>query len=235
MCMGVDSSFTDPGATAIDNCDGILTDSIKVSGTLDSSTAGTYTLLYTVSDAAANIANVYRYVNVVAVTIANFNSAATGVNQITFADLSTSNPTSWLWDFGDLNGSTLQNPTPHTYVSSGDYTVCLTAENCGGRDSICKVVTAVTGIDELDLDKAISIHPNPSEGVINLDIALLHPEDLTIKLYNVIGETIFLIRKDDLIGKNRISIDLSGYPIGIYMLEVKNDKGVTTKKITLAK
>ena len=43
---------------------------------------------------------------------------------ITFSDISTGNPTSWTWDFGDGNSSTLQNPT-HTYSSAGIYNVSL--------------------------------------------------------------------------------------------------------------
>lgn len=47
--------------------------------------------------------------------------------QIPFTDISTGNITiaQWLWNFGDTNTSTLQNPT-HGYTASGDYTVTLT-------------------------------------------------------------------------------------------------------------
>ncbi len=42
-----------------------------------------------------------------------------------------SDATSYLWDFGDSNTSTLENPD-HTYASSGTYIVTLTASNgCG--------------------------------------------------------------------------------------------------------
>jgi hypothetical protein len=44
---------------------------------------------------------------------------------VSFADASSNSPTAWQWDFGDLNTSTLQNPT-HTYTSAGVYTVTLT-------------------------------------------------------------------------------------------------------------
>ena len=47
---------------------------------------------------------------------------------ITFTDLSTGTPTSWLWDFGDGNSSTLQNPT-HTYSNAGTYNVSLTVSD----------------------------------------------------------------------------------------------------------
>lgn len=44
------STFTDPGVTAIDNLDGDLTEAVVTSGTVDSDTAGTYTITYSVSD-----------------------------------------------------------------------------------------------------------------------------------------------------------------------------------------
>ncbi|RKY56314.1 MAG: hypothetical protein DRP89_01620, partial [Candidatus Neomarinimicrobiota bacterium] len=45
--------------------------------------------------------------------------------EVQFTDLSTGNPTSWAWDFGDGSTSTVQNPS-HTYESVGSYTVMLT-------------------------------------------------------------------------------------------------------------
>jgi hypothetical protein len=56
MTIEVGSTFTDPGATALDVGDGDLTSSIVVSGSVDTSTLGTYTLTYNVSDASGNAA-----------------------------------------------------------------------------------------------------------------------------------------------------------------------------------
>ena len=54
---------------------------------------------------------------------------------VTFTDLSTNNPTSWLWNFGDTVNTTsaLQNPT-HIYSLPGNYSVELTATNDGGSN-----------------------------------------------------------------------------------------------------
>ncbi|MBN2734281.1 MAG: PKD domain-containing protein [Methanomicrobiaceae archaeon] len=52
---------------------------------------------------------------------------------VTFTDLSTGTPTSWLWDFGDGGTSTLQNPV-HVYSARGRYTVSLTVSNAYGND-----------------------------------------------------------------------------------------------------
>lgn len=50
---------------------------------------------------------------------------------VNFQDLSTGSVTSWQWDFGDGNTSTLQNPS-HTYTSYGSFTVTLVATNAFG-------------------------------------------------------------------------------------------------------
>ncbi|QAY65384.1 immunoglobulin-like domain-containing protein [Paenibacillus protaetiae] len=60
------SAFTDPGATASDNRDRGLTDAIVVTGSVDQSKTGTYSLYYNVSDEAGNAADqVTRTVRVV--------------------------------------------------------------------------------------------------------------------------------------------------------------------------
>ncbi|XID93377.1 immunoglobulin-like domain-containing protein [Paenibacillaceae bacterium WGS1546] len=56
MTVEANSPFVDPGATAQDVQDGDLSASIIVTGTVDPSTLGTYTLTYNVSDAAGNAA-----------------------------------------------------------------------------------------------------------------------------------------------------------------------------------
>ena len=60
-----DTAWVDPGVEAHDVRDGNLTSDVVVSGTVDVNTTGTYTLTYTVSDAAGNEASITRTVNVV--------------------------------------------------------------------------------------------------------------------------------------------------------------------------
>ncbi|HIL55722.1 MAG TPA: DUF5011 domain-containing protein, partial [Verrucomicrobia bacterium] len=50
------TTFGNPGAAAVDNVDGDLTSSIIVSGSVDTSTIGTYTINYDISDAVGNAA-----------------------------------------------------------------------------------------------------------------------------------------------------------------------------------
>jgi PKD repeat protein len=54
---------------------------------------------------------------------------------VSFSDLSINAATSWLWEFGDGNTSTDQNPT-HTYTNEGSCTVTLTSTNAFGSNVI---------------------------------------------------------------------------------------------------
>lgn len=56
---------------------------------------------------------------------------------VNFQNLSTGNPTSWSWDFGNGNTSTLQNPVA-TYFTPGTYTVKLTATNVNGSNTLTR-------------------------------------------------------------------------------------------------
>ncbi len=59
---------------------------------------------------------------------------------VRFHDLSTGNPTSWAWEFGDGSTSTEQHPV-HVYPFEGSYDVRLTVWNAYGSDTIFKTGT----------------------------------------------------------------------------------------------
>ena len=60
--LTVGDTFTDPGATATDDVDGAVT--VNISGSVDTSQAGAYTLTYTATDTAGNQATATRTVEV---------------------------------------------------------------------------------------------------------------------------------------------------------------------------
>ena len=68
--------------------------------------------------------------SVASTSVANFDSDTTEVyapGKITFIDISSGSPTSWLWDFGDGFDSTEKNPV-HQYNTPGIYNVSLTTD-----------------------------------------------------------------------------------------------------------
>ena len=97
-----------------------------------------YTVALTATNRYGNNTNTKsNYINVGNPPVANFSGTPTTGNKplsVTFTDSSTNSPTSWSWNFGDSNTSTVQNPS-HSYTSAGKYTVALTATNQYGSNT----------------------------------------------------------------------------------------------------
>jgi uncharacterized repeat protein (TIGR01451 family) len=66
MTVECSASFSDPGATAADSCDGAL--GVTVSGSVNTGAVGSYTLTYSATDASGNTGTATRTVNVVDTT-----------------------------------------------------------------------------------------------------------------------------------------------------------------------
>ncbi len=64
LYISVGSKYVEPGYVAIDNCDGNVTENVKVTGYVDTSKKGTYELIYSVSDDYGNETKVTRFVKV---------------------------------------------------------------------------------------------------------------------------------------------------------------------------
>ena len=75
------------------------------------------------------------------------NDPFTCSGDVSFQDDSYGQPSGWLWNFGDGNTSTLQNPI-HSYLSEGTYDVSLFVSNALGQDSI--LLTSVVVVDFAD-------------------------------------------------------------------------------------
>ncbi|MDL2260975.1 PKD domain-containing protein [Methanimicrococcus sp. OttesenSCG-928-J09] len=104
--------------------------------------SGTYTVKLTVSNSYGNnTATKDKYITVGSVPRANFNAdVLSGIapHPVQFTDLSTGEPTSWSWDFGDGSTSTEKNPK-HTYQKSGYYNVTLTVKNAYGQSTLYRM------------------------------------------------------------------------------------------------
>lgn len=99
---------------------------------------GTYTVELTVTNAAGSD-SVSQFVEVPGQLVAAFTFVPSGLT-VSFTDASEGDPTSWQWDFGDGDSSSLQNPT-HTYDAAGSYTVTLTVRRGSDSDLDRRTVT----------------------------------------------------------------------------------------------
>ena len=178
--VGVDQTvyFTDSSSGGVapltyqwDFNNDTITDSTEQNPTHSYSSAGTYTVVLTITDAAGGTDPETKasYITVVAGLVADFSADRTAVvvgQTVTFTNKTSGGGTwvSYKWDFGD--GTTYSTyskdvqPT-HSYASMGPYTVFLTATNLWGSDSDNETktnyitVSAVLAVD-FSADKVVA-------------------------------------------------------------------------------
>lgn len=149
---------------------------------------GTYTVTLTATNNCGSYVEQkvdYITVDPCVAPIADFSgSPVSGEAPLTvdFTDLSTGNPTSWDWNFGDGGTSTEQNPS-HTYTSQGTYMVTLTAANVCGSD-VEQKVDYIT-VTEPQFQKAYALSDIPVIGTVSGSFANTHASDDS---YEVITE-----------------------------------------------
>ena len=102
------------------------------------------------------------------------NTYGTSPRLVQFHDESGGFPTEWLWDFGDGETSTLQDPT-HEYVAEGAYTVTLTVSNGNGTSDPLIKTNYVTVIPAAD----IAFTANPLTVDIDQDVSFTDESEVT--------------------------------------------------------
>ncbi|MFT3793783.1 alkaline phosphatase PhoX [Flavobacterium sp.] len=137
---------------------------------------------------------------------------------VTFADLSTNNPSSWNWSFegGTPATSTEQNPTV-TYATAGTYNVTLTAANVAGSSQMVEksdyiIVEEALGVAE-PLKGKLSVYPNPTQGVVNIDLVNDKAEKVAVKVTDMLGRAVAHTLETTASGLNeKLRLNIEGNP-----------------------
>ncbi|MBI3501584.1 MAG: T9SS type A sorting domain-containing protein [Bacteroidetes bacterium] len=91
-----------------------------------------------------------------------------------------------------------------------------------------------TGVEEIIQEDMVSVYPNPTTDNIFVHINAYDLGNVTLKLYNIMGETISQT-KETVSVPAKFTFNLSNYPAGIYLLEVRSENNKSVKKIILNK
>jgi PKD repeat protein len=147
---------------------------------------------------------------------------------ITFTDLSANNPSSWFWTFeGGIPATSNEAAPTVAYLDEGNFNVSLTAGNVAGtgtevakEEYIIVEEVIILGIDDV-LKDAITIYPNPTSGIINVDVAN-QEGDITVEVFNMLGQNVLTQKDATTIGAKRtVTLDLAPYVKANQMLVVK--------------
>jgi PKD repeat protein len=145
------------------------------------------------------------------------------------------NATSYLWDFGDGNTNTENNPS-HTYASSGTYIVMLTATYMDCNDIITHEVSLpMVGTNDqlINNNEAVTMFPNPSAGLISIRMTEQAPGTVSVTVFNTLGKIIHESTTSYQTENQTINLDLSNHPKGIYFIKIGSNNLKANKKIML--
>jgi len=180
-------------------------------------------------------------------------------NGIQFTNTSTGTTafTTYSWEFGDGETSTEENPH-HTYIHSGDYTVCLfiNDDSTGCASHFCHPVhiyhygeghhhqgQMVSGDHKMGphdphagFGHLMTNYPNPFSVSTTLEYELAQPALVTIEVYNSFGKRLMLLSgaiEDKGIQTHVINADL--LEPGLYFIRWSCDDETYMKTITVVK
>jgi len=168
---------------------------------------------------------------------------------------STGNNLTYFWDFGDGNTSTLAYPN-YTYSTNGPFQICLTVSNGNGCTSTyCDSINsggivlkqsgftiniqapALTDIkNEIDLISELNTYPNPVKNNLTIELNLTENTQIEIVATDLIGNIVAKIINESMtIGINTIQWNVNNLPNGVYLLNIKSNNSIKTKKLVINK
>jgi subtilisin-like proprotein convertase family protein len=139
------------------------------------------------------------------------------------------------WDFGD--GTLGSGVAPiHTYSLAGTYIVTLTVFNgtCATTSAQTITVGVVSGMEGYQSGLfEVNVNPNPSRDKFTLEYQLVNPSEVTVTVYNVIGEEVRIFPSENqLSGKHTVELD--NLEKGAYLVKVSaNDKSIVKRIMKL--
>lgn len=164
--------------------------------------------------------------------------------------------TTYNWDFGDGNTSTQPFPT-HTYTNIGWYQICLTVYTTDGTDSCLSTYCDSLGMDAngnllykgnstgftlnvmdpnaIGLDENplndFALYPNPANSQITLSsLNVSDNQEVQFVLSDLSGRQLKL---GNVKPNSELTIDVSSYPSGMYLLHLSGKKAHRTMKIQI--
>ena len=142
-----------------------------------------------------------------------------------FNDLSYGNPTKWSWNFvgGVPSTSNVANPQGIRYNKTGNYDVQLIVANNFQRDTL---------LLKKYIQVKAQVYPNPTNGMAELFVSKDILPKFDVQVSNVQG---MLISKFTVKNTNKLALDFTNQPIGIYLITVYTTGNTQTFKIVVAR
>jgi hypothetical protein len=133
-----------------------------------------------------------------------------------------------------ITSTSVSNPNNATnyYYFFYDWTVTTQGVACASDRVPVTVTVEVSGVDDITvLDGALSVHPNPSEGVVRLDWSEFGFGAVSCEVIDMSGRVLYSIQAN---GAAELGVlDLSELPRGVHILKLSGAESTATARIVL--
>ncbi len=188
----------------------------------------TYTVIATDANNCSGSATTTVNVTPIPVTVVTPAIVSICIGQSTV--LTASGGTSYVWSTGGTNATETVSPTATT-----TYSVIAFNGSCMGNTATASVtVSPCLSINEEDVENLVVLYPNPSSGLINIEIGTLKSNNFKVHVFNSIGEIVQVISLNDF-SNNRYTVDLNSKANGLYYFTFQYENEVFTKKVAVIK
>ncbi len=160
-----------------------------------------------------------------------------GASGITYSVPVINNATNYIWSFPQGVNIVSGNNTNSIVVdfSTGSTSGIITVygnNSCGyGVISPVFPITVLTDIDEVP-EFYFNLYPNPTNGIVTVEMSSIPNERLTLKVYNIVGELLF---EAALNNEKRQSFHLNNFANGLYYVNIMGNKFHKIEKLIIQK
>ena len=135
------------------------------------------------------------------------------------------------------NGQMVSISEDLTDVPPGDYELeVVDATGCIIASEIITVDNMVNNENVLAtaLENFIQVNPNPTSGMIFIDVNLPEQSNVQLNIYDITGRSLMTVPTQN-ISQRLLELDLSKFTSGVYILKIKVDDDLLAKRLILQK
>lgn len=82
-------------------------------------------------------------------------------------------------------------------------------------------------------DKNVFVYPNPSTGIVHIDINGFNGRKTELRILNVIGSVIYRESLMELTGRFTKTLDMSNFASGLYYVKLESDNASEMRKLVI--
>jgi Zn-dependent metalloprotease len=101
------------------------------------------------------------------------------------------------------------------------------------RVPVVATVIECTGVEEIPGITGLNISPNPTDGLLNIDFTANESSSMIVKVFDILGRNLINQSFSSSQGPNKITLNLSNYSKGVYLLNLSNNSYSKLVKIVV--